>query len=191
MSVGFELAIPAIDKLDFYVDALERGWSPDNVRGRAAAEEQLAAIRADPVAFVDGLDDEAARGGPIMLADGSQVARLPGFVRWMWNGAFVGSIGFRWQPGTSLLPPHVPGHIGFAVVPWMRGAGHATAALRLLLPMARARGLSSVELTTDPDNIASQTVIARCGGVLVERFTKVAALGGGEALRYRIALKAS
>ncbi len=48
--------------------------------------------------------------------------------------------------------------------------------------------LPFVELTTDPDNVASQKVIVANGGVLVERFRKPQAFGGREGLRYRIAL---
>ena len=64
------------------------------------------------------LDDREAKRGPVTLPDGSQVPRLPGYRRWMWDGEFCGSIGFRWQPGTSALPPYVLGHIGYSVVPW-------------------------------------------------------------------------
>ena len=38
------------------------------------------------------------------------------------------------------------------------------------------------------DNIASQRVVTRAGGVLTERFTKLPQNGGGEALRFRIDL---
>ena len=86
------------------------------------------------------------------------------------------------------MPPHVLGHIGFAVVPWKRRRGHAARALALLLPVARARGLAFVELTTEPDNLASQRTIERNGGRLVERFEKAPAYGGGASLRYRIDL---
>ena len=58
----------------------------------------------------------------------------------------------------------------------------------LLLPQARAEGLQHVEITTDPDNIASQRVITANSGVLVECFDRPAAYGGTPALRYRIAL---
>ena len=68
----------------------------------------------------------------------------------MWDGEFCGSIGFRWQPGTEVLPPHCLGHIGYAVVPWKKRRGHATRALAAMLPLARAEGLGYVELTTDP-----------------------------------------
>jgi predicted acetyltransferase len=124
----------------------------------------------------------------VTLPDGSVVPRLPGFRRWLWDGGFSGSIGFRWQPGTSALPPHVLGHIGFAVVPWKRRRGYATRALGLLLHEAGDKGLTFVELTTDLDNIASQRVTQANGGQLVERFKKPAAYGGTEACRFRINL---
>ncbi|MCE9521614.1 MAG: GNAT family N-acetyltransferase [Alphaproteobacteria bacterium] len=183
-----EILKPTLKELPAYVDALKRGWGPDNMRAKASADEQLLRIERDPNAFVTSLDDSDAKGLPVTLPDGSQVPRLPGFNRWLWDGEFCGSINFRWQHGTAELPPHVLGHIGYSVVPWKQGRGYATQALMLLLPDARARGLAYVELTTDPDNIPSQKVITANGGHLVERFTKVAAYGGKEALRWRIFL---
>lgn len=182
------LVRPSLNRLDAYADALRRDFSPDNIRGAAAAEEELARIADDPAGFVASLEDEEARGAPIRLPDGSLVPRLPGFRRWIWDGTFCGSIGLRWQNGTSSLPAHVLGHIGYAVVPWKRGRGYAKAALALILPEARARGLAHVELTTNPDNLASRRVIEACGGHLVERFREPAAYGEVEALRFRIPL---
>lgn len=183
-----QLVSPAQPFLAAYAEALDRGWSPDNVRLEAAAREELARIEADPAAFVASLDDRDAKAGPITLPDGSQVPRLPGYRRWMWDGEFCGSIGFRWQPGTTALPAHCLGHIGYAVVPWKRGRGYATRALALLLPEARREGLAFVELTTDVDNLASQKVITANGGVFVKRFRKEPAYGDVEALLWRIAL---
>ncbi|WP_345817033.1 GNAT family N-acetyltransferase (plasmid) [Paraburkholderia sp. PREW-6R] len=188
MTTRIELLKPTIAMLGSYVSALEAGWSPDNVRKEIAAREQLDAIKLNATAFVDGLDDPTASGGPISLPDGSTVARLPGIVRWIWDGAVSGAIGFRWRPGTAELPPHVLGHIGFSVVPWRRGNGYARQALSLMLEEARLRGLPYVELTVDPDNMASQRVIAACGGLVIERFRKTAAYGNAQALRYRIDL---
>lgn len=179
---------PALAELPAYKAALERGWSPDSVRGQAAAEEHLQRIADGPLAFVASLDDQEAKGPPFELPDGTKIKRLPGFTRWIWDGEFCGAIGFRWQPGTSELPSYVLGHIGYAVVPWKQGRGCATQALKLLLPEARNRGLSYVELTTDPDNIPSQRVVTSNGGALIERFKKDAAYGGAEALRFRITL---
>jgi predicted acetyltransferase len=45
-----------------------------------------------------------------------------------------------------------------------------------------------VEITTDPDNFASQRVILRNGGRLLGRVPKDASLGGGESLLFRIDL---
>jgi predicted acetyltransferase len=104
----------------------------------------------------------------------------------MWDGEFCGAIGFRWQPGTTDLPPYCLGHIGYSVVPWKQRRGYATLALRLILPLARAEGLPFVELTTDAANIASRRVIEANGGVLIERFRKPAVYGGAESLRFRI-----
>lgn len=179
---------PDFAALPHYQAALERGWSPDNVRGLAAAEEELARIAEDPAAFVASMDDIDARGGDITLPDGAKAPRLPGYRRWIWDGEFCGSIGFRWRPGTSALPDYVLGHVGYAVVPWKEGRGCATAALRLLLPDAKARGLDYLELTTTEDNPASQRVITANGGVLVGAFEKSPHYGRGAALRYRIAL---
>jgi predicted acetyltransferase len=183
-----ELRRPAIEDLDAYAAALWRGWSPDNIGGKATADAQLQRIADDPAAFIASLDDPEARGAPIALPDGTTAARLPGFVRWVWDDDFCGSVGFRWRPGTSSLPEHVLGHAGYAVVPWKRGRGYATAALALLLPQARAVGLAYVELTTDIDNIASQRVILANGGEALGCFTKPASYGGGEGLRFRIPL---
>jgi len=185
---ALRLLVPALDQLDAYADALRRGWSPDNIRLEAAAREHLKQIAEDPAAFVARADDREAKGGNITLPDGSEVPRLPGFVRWLWDGAFCGQIGFRWQPGTEALPPHCLGHIGYAVVPWKRGNGYATQALAMLLPEARREGLRYVELTTDPDNVASQKVITNNGGVLIERFKAEAAYGDRDELRWRIML---
>jgi predicted acetyltransferase len=178
---------PGFDYLPSYRAALERCWSPDNTRDEVAAEH-LARIDQDAAGFLAELDDPEARGGPFRAPDGTLLQRLPGFFRWVWDGEFCGSVGLRWQNGSSELPPHVLGHIGYSIVPWKRRQGHATRALRLLLPMARERGLDYVLLTTVPDNLASQRVIIACGGRLLGRYRKPEAYGGGEGLHYRIDL---
>jgi predicted acetyltransferase len=183
-----ELLRPREPYLASYVDALTRGWSSDSSRGEAAAIEEREKIKVDSVAFLTSLDDREAKGPPINLPDGSSVERLPGFQRWIWDGEFAGSIGLRWRPGTTDLPPYCLGHIGYAVVPWKQGRGYATRALSLILPLAKQEGLAFVEITTDVANLASQRVILANGGVLVEKFTKPAAFGSKPGFRYRIYL---
>lgn len=173
--------------------ALERGWSADNVRGAVAAQETLQRLDTDPASFFLTTDDPQALGPPVTLPDGTMRKRIPGLQRWIWDDdegpdGFCGSIGLRWMPAGKPLPPHVLGHIGYAVVPWKQQRGHATSAVALLLPLARAQGLPWVEITTDPDNLHSQRVITANGGVLVERFDKGAAYGHQPGLRFRITL---
>jgi predicted acetyltransferase len=183
-----QLLVPSLAHLDAYTDALRRNWSPDNIQPEETALEELEHIDVDPAAFVALLDDREAKAGPITLPDGTQVTRLPGYRRWIWDDGFCGSINFRWQPGTEALPPHCLGHIGYAVVPWKRGRGYATRALAMLLPEARKEGLAYVELTADLDNMPSQKVITNNGGVFVKRFNKGPVYGDVEALLFRIAL---
>ncbi len=182
------IVTPAHAFLGGYREALLRGWSPDNSRRAEAIAEQLAAIEADPEAFLASHGDAEGTSPPIRMPDGSTRPRLPSLRRWIWDEGLCGSIGLRWVEGRSTLPAHVLGHIGFSIVPWRRHQGYATEALRQMLPLARTRGLEYVELTTDPDNSASQKVIAAAGGMLVETFDKPAEYGGGSALRFRIYL---
>ena len=181
------LVTPAEAYLLSYVAALERGWSPDNLR-EEATKEHLARIAANAPAFLAAQVDLDASGDPIQLPDGTTVQRLPGLVWWMWDGEFCGTIGFRWQRGTEALPPTCLGHIGYSVVPWKQRRCYATRAVRATLPFAAQQGLRYVEITTTKDNVPSQRVIAANGGVFVEEFVAPASLGGRVHRRYRIAL---
>ena len=185
------LVWPSREQLDSYADALRRGWSPDNVRGLAATEEELAQIGHDPDAFVSSLVDREAKGERIVLDDGTTVPRLPGYTQWMWDGEFCGSINFRWQPGTTELPPYCLGHIGYSVVPWKRRRGYATLALKLMLSRAIEEGLPFVEIVSDADNVASRRVIETNGGEVIAQFRKPETHHGSESLRYRIYLDAA
>jgi predicted acetyltransferase len=182
------LVWPSAEHLPGYVAALERGWSPDNLRGEVAAREELAKIAANAPAFLASLVDIEATGSPVTLPDGTTVPRLPGYRRWLWDGEFCGSIGFRWQRGTEALPAYCLGHIGYSVVPWKQRRGYATRALREVLKDAKARGLRYVEITTAVENAASKRVIEANGGIFIEEFITPPALGSESELRYRVPL---
>ena len=186
MAQSMKLVTPSHEHLASYVAALQRGWAMN--AGAAAAQEELREIEHDSSGFLARQEDREALGAPVTLPDGSTVPRLPGFHRWLWDGEFCGVLSFRWQPGTTALPPHCLGHVGYAVVPWKQGLGYATEALRQILPEAVALGMPFIEVTTDPANIASQKVIERNGGVLFEIFIKPIQFGSTPGLRYRIYL---
>ncbi len=180
-----ELRWPSAAELSSYVDALERGWSPNTMDDKAGLTE-LVAIERDADAFLASLVDLEASGPPIPLPDGSLAERLPGFRKWMWDGEFCGSIGLRWRPGTEALPAHVLGHVGYSVVAWKRRRGYATSALRAIVPNAAAEGLAWIEITTDVDNLGSQGVVFGAGGTFVERFSYPDEYGKGDGFRYRV-----
>jgi predicted acetyltransferase len=184
----FGLAVPQLAMLDSYANALRRGWSPDNLRDVTA--EHLAEIARDPADFVQMRSDAANRdiaGRMITLPDGASVPRLPMRERWLWDGSFAGRIGLRWRDGTDDLPPHVLGHIGYAVVPWKQRRGYATRALGLMLVEAGAVGLRRIEVTCDADNAASRRVIEGNSGRFVATFVP-ANYGGTPKLRFLIDL---
>jgi predicted acetyltransferase len=157
---GIALVAPRSDLLPAYEAALKKGWSSDTMRD--VSKEQLTALRADPEGFLHHLMDQ---NGTVTLHDGQIVPRLPFHLFWLWDGDFCGSIMLRFQPGTEELPPYCPGHIGYSVVPWKQRRGYATAALRLILPVARATGLKSVQISCGEANVASRKVIEANGGV--------------------------
>ena len=190
--MAVELVVPTVSHLDSYRAALRRRWSPNTMRPEAA-DDELSAIEEDPAAFLASKDDPTGAGPAIVQADGSSRPRLPGFTRWLWDGDFAGSINARWQPGTVELPPHVPGHVGYSIVPWRRRRGYATAAIGLLPSELRDTGLAHVDLTTDEDNIGSRRAIEANGGFLVGRVEPAGDPNHGDRgvaiLRYRIDLE--
>lgn len=184
---SMKLVWPAKAYLASYVSALNRGWARDETRPESGAEER-AAIKVDADRFLASLVDREARGGRIVMPDGSKVRRLPSYKLWMWDGEFCGSIDLRWQPGTDALPLYCLGHIGYSVVPWKQRKGYATRALGAMLTLAAREGLGRVEITTSPDNFASRKVIEANGGVLAETFITLPSQGSMTKYRYFIHL---
>jgi tagatose 1,6-diphosphate aldolase len=60
------------------------------------------------------------------------------------------------------------GHIGYGVAKPYRGHHYAARATRLVLPLARAHGMTEVWITTDPDNWASRRTCEILGAQYVE-----------------------
>lgn len=174
MPARISLRVPDKTLLDVYQAALRGGWSPNTTRN--VAPQQLAAIAADPDAFL-----AETRGGPgrIRLPDGREVDRIPGPTRWIFaedrpERPFIGSINLRWQEKDGrpilALPEHVLGHVGYTILPAFEGHGYATAALAGMLGVAREAGLPEITITCDATNHASRRIIEKNGGRLIETF---------------------
>jgi predicted acetyltransferase len=155
------LVPPSVEGLPGYSAALERGWSPDTTRD--VSGEQLALWRRSPDLLIDEL---TRQDGTIRAASGELTPRLPNRVFWLDDGEFCGSINLRFVAGSDELPPHINGHVGYAVVPWKRRRGYAKHALALALPEARDVGLPRICITCYEDNEPSRRVIEANGGVL-------------------------
>ncbi len=157
--VAIRLVPPALSGLPAYVAALARGWSPNTTRD--VSGEQLALYRRGPDALLAEL---TRQDGTIVGAGGRTMPRLPSRVFWISDGEFCGAINLRFTPGSEALPAHVSGHVGYSVVPWKQRRGYASAALALMLPVAREVGLARILVTCDAGNDASRKVILANGG---------------------------
>ena len=98
----------------------------------------------------------------------------------------VGMIDFRHLSGFLF---QFGGNIGYSVRPSERRKGYASEMLRLILPICRAFGESSVLLTCDKNNVASQRTIIKNGGVLEKEIADTVGLSeSGIILRYWISV---
>lgn len=80
-----------------------------------------------------------------------------------WVGdQIVGRASIRFEVNEYLA--RAGGHIGYAVLPSQRRRGYATDILMQSLVIARSDGVDDVLVTCDVDNVASRTLIERCGG---------------------------
>ena len=57
------------------------------------------------------------------------------------------------------------GQVGYAVEPSHRGNHYAERSCRLLVPLARQHGMTSLWITCQPDNVASRRTLERLGAV--------------------------
>jgi predicted acetyltransferase len=77
----------------------------------------------------------------------------------------AGGIGLRIGESPDIIT--YVGHIGYNVYPPARGRHLAERSCRLLLPLARRHGMSTLWITCNPDNIASRRTCERLGAELV------------------------
>lgn len=86
------------------------------------------------------------------------------------------------------------GHIGYGVEPEWRGRHYAERGVRLVLPVARHHGLTTLWITCNPDNWASRRTCERLGAEMIEIVPlpedneMYIQLGDREKCRYRLEL---
>jgi predicted acetyltransferase len=103
------------------------------------------------------------------LESWSEARDLPGgfvantFLVGVVNNVIVGRLSFRHTLNPFLR--RIGGHIGYGVIPSQRQRGYATEMLRQSLPIAKSREVHELLITCDADNIPSQRVIEKNGGV--------------------------
>ncbi|HMA36578.1 MAG TPA: GNAT family N-acetyltransferase [Chloroflexia bacterium] len=136
-------------------------------------EYDAATLAADFGSFVRQLRDRVDR---TRLPPG----RVPETVFWLIDGVeFIGRVSLRHELNSWLS--RYGGHIGYEIRPTKRRQGYGTAALRLVLPEARALGLTRALITCDADNIGSRRIIEANGG----QFENAVALDGTPVKRLR------
>ena len=81
-------------------------------------------------------------------------------------GKRVGGIDFRL--GASDFIVRFAGQVGYGVDPQHRGHRYAARAVRAVVPLARAHGLTPMWITCNPENLASRRTCELAGAELVE-----------------------
>ena len=76
--------------------------------------------------------------------------------------------GISVRVGTSSSVELHYGHLGYHVFPAARGRYYAYRACRLVFPLLKAHGFTTIWITCDPHNAASRRTIERLGGEYVE-----------------------
>lgn len=109
--------------------------------------------------YVTGLRHDP-RSGPARIT-----APPMSLLWWIEDTCYIGRISIWHRLDADLV---VTGHIGYDIRPSLRGQGHASRMLAAPLPHAHALGIDSAILTTRPGNAASQAVITRNGGRLID-----------------------
>jgi len=82
------------------------------------------------------------------------------------EGHALGSISLRLGDSEHLR--FYAGHIGYSVHEAHRGKRVATRSVRLLLPLAKDRGINPLWITCNPENLASRRTCELAGGTFVE-----------------------
>jgi predicted acetyltransferase len=111
--------------------------------------------------------------------------RVPQTTLWVVDGdKYLGRFSLRHKLNEVLET--YGGHLGYYLVPEARKKGVGTWAMNKVLEKARALGLKKLLVTCDPDNIGSQKLIQKFGGI--HQDTIDSKLNDGPLMRWWITL---
>jgi predicted acetyltransferase len=111
---------------------------------------------------------------------------VPWTALWLWDyntSALLGITSLRHRLTPAL--ERCGGHIGYAIRPSQRGRGYGSVVLSLTLQEAAKLGLSQVHVHCEVQNVASERIIEKNGGVLRD---ETEPLAGTHIFRYLIEL---
>src|SRR5215469_8622855 len=77
------------------------------------------------------------------------------------TGDYLGRIRLRVGWNEDVI--RYAGHVGYAVEPAHRGHRYAERACRLIIPLAKRHGMTSLWITCQPDNMSSRRTLERLG----------------------------
>jgi RimJ/RimL family protein N-acetyltransferase len=134
-------------------------------------QKEIACYNALPCVFDDFIDVPALSSGEIFLVC---TEKIPGDPEKKWvpayrfaickGGGKVGEVNLRIGYNDSL---YYSGQIGYAVDEGHRGKGYAAQACRLVLPVAKAHGMTKLLITNNVANDASRRVCEKLGARLL------------------------
>ena len=192
MEDAMKLVWPSLEYLPSYVAALERGWSPDNVRGQIAAQEELARIAADANVFLASLVDREAAGDPITLAGRDEGAsRSPGIGDGCGTANFVAASCFAGSAGRRRCLRTV---WAISAMQWCRGNDAAATPLVRWARFCERPRRKAFVMSKSP---RSQTTwrhsesSRRMAVCFIEEFITPPSRGGHRELRYRVYIDGS
>lgn len=155
-----ELIEPDVHYRISYVEALREGLHLD-----AATEIDIQLAKKDFAKYMEKRHDLSR---PVTLADGTKVRRVRQLDLWLVDGErFLGMASLRPELNDHLMKRG--GNIGYAVRASERRKGYGDLILKLTLPRARALGMDRVLITCHDENIGSQRIIEKNGGVYQDR----------------------
>jgi predicted acetyltransferase len=136
------------------------------------AEGQLRALHAEY--FHDSPDFGMFVTRLLEKADPKKILddRVPESVLWLIEDQeLIGRVSIRHALNAGLL--ELGGHIGYEIRPSFRRSGFGTRALELALPMVKNLGIKRALVTCDADNLGSQKIIEKNGGVLENEISQL------------------